>query len=396
MPQSHLDNVRASVADLLLGAHSYPCSAAAPAFARLAQSIETSNFQLALDALLPVLDLQTTSERLTDRILASFLLFSLYSSHPVSMNPFKSSLLKTLVRERDKAREVTRNGGVASNEPLVWVLWKILKGDGDDLGPYSPNTLARSAFPPDFKVTTVIFVDIQYQTRSDLNEITYLDGAQVPSDAHESVRIIAREEDEPSATIAHATRLFLAARTRVLSLAEQRQLALHLPALAASNPALLAPADVAPLTAHNPALAGTFFSALLTRRAPAPASFLSALTSLPPTLPTFDVLGRLLRDPDPGVSALVRTKVLGPFIHGAVEWLDRAEEEEREGRVSDDRFGMGVQRLCRFCTSLINLGLVDPANDADTAAMAHFSLQNARVAEANALYKVLAGARGEV
>ncbi|KAJ7444672.1 hypothetical protein FB451DRAFT_1413069 [Mycena latifolia] len=34
---------------------------------------------------------------------------------------------------------------------------------------------------------------------------------------------------------------------------------------------------------------------------------------------------------------------------------------------------MGVMHLCRFYTSLIKLGLVDLADDADTVAMAHFT-----------------------
>ena len=47
-------------------------------------------------------------------------------------------------------------------------------------------------------------------------------------------------------------------------------------------------------------------------------------------------------------------------------------------------------QLCRFYNSLIKLRIVDPASDADSAEMAHFSLQNARFEEANALYRVLA------
>lgn len=47
-------------------------------------------------------------------------------------------------------------------------------------------------------------------------------------------------------------------------------------------------------------------------------------------------------------------------------------------------------QLCRFYNSLIKLGIVDPASDADSAEMAHFSLRNARFEEANALYRVIA------
>ncbi|KAM6491040.1 hypothetical protein JOM56_013279, partial [Amanita muscaria] len=59
-------------------------------------------------------------------------------------------------------------------------------------------------------------------------------------------------------------------------------------------------------------------------------------------------------------------------------WLERAEVEEREGMVSEDRYAQG---LCRFCTSLL---IVDPTSDVDSAEMAHFSLRHARF-EANVL-----------
>ena len=47
-------------------------------------------------------------------------------------------------------------------------------------------------------------------------------------------------------------------------------------------------------------------------------------------------------------------------------------------------------QLCRFYNSLIKLAIVDPASDADSAEMAHFTLRNSRFEEANALYRVLA------
>lgn len=151
----------ASVSDLLVRASTYPCSAATAAFARLAHS--TSTFQLALDALLPVLE-SSPSTQLTDRILVSFILFSLYAPHPISINPFKSVLFLTFLRERETALAVAKDGGVSPNEPLVWVLWKILKGDGDDIGPYSPTALARSLLPPNLRATQLILDDSLYHT----------------------------------------------------------------------------------------------------------------------------------------------------------------------------------------------------------------------------------------
>lgn len=83
--------------------------------------------------------------------------------------------------------------------------------------------------------------------------------------------------------------------------------------------------------------------------------YLDALTILPPTLPSFDLLGRLLRDtstiPDYStggkttIADIVRSEVLGRFIHESIKWLDNAERDEQDGLVSDDRFAKGVQNV---------------------------------------------------
>lgn len=179
--------------------------------------------------------------------------------------------------------------------------------------------------------------------------------------------------------------------------------------------ALLAPADLAPLVATNPALAAGVVGALLaggpsdaskgTVLAPRGVSdetgftpgaagmktsaILSALVRLPPTLPTFDVLGRLLRDarmvadvnddldsnPSSGVAAvngnggaslssnsdttiadLIRTDVLGRFVAASIDWLDNAEREEREGRASEDTWAQGVVHVRLFFSRCISAG----------------------------------------
>lgn len=76
---------------------------------------------------------------------------------------------------------------------------------------------------------------------------------------------------------------------------------------------------------------------------------------MPPTLPSFDLLGRLLRDPTEitdyttggrtTVADLTHARVLGRFIHESINWLDKAEQDERDGLVSDDRFAKGVQNV---------------------------------------------------
>ena len=64
----------------------------------------------------------------------SYLLYSLYAPHSIFINPFKSVLFNTFVSEREQAVSAANGGGTSENEQLVWVLWKILKGDGNDVG----------------------------------------------------------------------------------------------------------------------------------------------------------------------------------------------------------------------------------------------------------------------
>ena len=66
----------------------------------------------------------------------SYILYSLYAPHPIAINPFKSVLYATFVKEREVAVREGNAGGVSENEQLVWVLWKILKGDGSDVSPH--------------------------------------------------------------------------------------------------------------------------------------------------------------------------------------------------------------------------------------------------------------------
>ncbi|KAJ7051274.1 hypothetical protein C8F01DRAFT_1175681 [Mycena amicta] len=381
------DDARGAVAHLITRASTYPCSAAPAAFSRLAQS--TSTFQLALEALLPILD--TQKGEVSDRILVSFILFALYSPHPIAINPFKSALIATFVVERDKSLALSTTGDIAENEPLVWVLWKILKGDGDDIGPYSPSALAHSLLPPDLRASNLILDESLYSTTDlDITSLPYDTPRKTPASAS-----ISAEKDAENAAIAQAMRLLLAARIRVLTLSEQRQLVPHLAALVATP--LITQSDLASLSAHNPNIAAPLFAAFLSGPASGTHAALTALCELPPTLPTFDLLGRLLRDESPlsptgpaffTVGALVRTEVLGRFIAQSINTLEMAERAEREGRVSIDLFAQGVQHLCRFYHSLCKLGLVDIANDVETAAMTHFSLRPTR------LYRTLIAGRG--
>jgi hypothetical protein len=118
--------------------------------------------------------------KLDQRILVCFILYSLYAPHPIGINPFKSVLYNTFVKERDQAVKTARVGAVNENEQLVWVLWKILKGDGNDvstvfvvsldnsdrndqIGPYSPSTLARSPLPPKLRASNLTLEEESYK-----------------------------------------------------------------------------------------------------------------------------------------------------------------------------------------------------------------------------------------
>ncbi|KAF8637461.1 hypothetical protein AX17_002806 [Amanita inopinata Kibby_2008] len=436
------DPVKASVAHLLTRAYSLPCSTAAQAFMQLVQP--TSRFQVALDALLPLLDSGALADgsgeddgnlaELPQRILVAYILFSMYAPYPIVVNPFKSLLLVTFIQERNKAIKVANEGGVCTNEQLVWVLWKILKGDGNDIGPYTPSTLARSPLPPKLRASNLILDDGVYNTMFDLEDSVFSyfqsqnghgfksassdpsqeksrdsltpgndhatnTSSRTPITTTKNAKII--EDDTQKERIAHGMKLLLSARERVLSLSEQRLLIPVVPDLSASH--MVTSSDLAPLAALNPQITHLLVVAMLndtSTDAEYLYPYLETLSCLPPVRSTFDLMGRLIQDTSSiglagysTVADLVRMEILGRFIHESINWLDHAEMEEREGLVSVDRFAQGVQNLCRFFNSLVKLSVVDPGSDVDSAEMAHFSLRNARFEEANALYRVLASGR---
>lgn len=409
------DPTRASVIHFLARAHSLPCSAASQAFMQLVQP--TARFQLALDLLLPLL---TSSVDLAQRIPVSFILYSMYAPYPISLNPFKSVLYATFVKERELAIEISAEGGFSEKEQLVWVLWKILKGDGNDIGPYSPSTLTKSPLPPELRASC-LFLDEEAFTENDPDHsvakstITAGEPKQfaeqgtsknsLPLLPPASETKITREIDRENERIAQAMKLVLAARDRALTLTEQRILTPLIPRL--TSPTMITSVDLPPIVSYNSNLAYQLVIALLmalpNNLAQDISVYLDALTLLPPTLPSFDFLGRLLRDtsaiPDYStggkttIADIVRSEVLGRFIHESIKWLDNAERDEHEGLVSDDRFAKGVQNLCRFYSSLLKLSIVDAASDADSTEMSHFTLRHSRFEEANALYCILASGR---
>lgn len=370
-PVTAPDSVRASVGHLLSRASALPCSTSAQAFSQLVQP--TSRFQLALDSLLPVLDLEKPSE-LSQRILACYILYSLYAPHPIYLNPFKSVFYLTYLTERERAVNLASAGETSPNEQLVWVLWKILKGDGEDIGPYSPSTLAQSPLPPKLRANNLTLDDSLF--KDDPDDMTTKPGPA-----------------EQDANSAHAIQLLFAARERVLTIPEQRIVIPLIPIVAKAR--VFTSLDLEPLISYNPTIAYPLFAALLSSSGEDLEPYLHVLVALPPRLQSFDLVGKLLRDQTTlgdtsfTVAQLIRETVLGQFIHECIAWLDAAAHEER----SDDIWALGVRHLCRFFTSLIKLSIVDVRSEIDTAEMTHFSLAHARFEEANTLYRYLVQAK---
>lgn len=402
--------LQASVSRLLSRAYQIPCSTAAQAFNQLVQP--TSRFQLALDSLLPLLEPGDRPE-VEEKILVCFILYSLYAPHPISMNPFKSVLVMTFMTEKAKAEA---EGGSIHNEQLVWVLWKILKGDGNDIGPYSPTTLARSPLPPKLKATNLVLDDATCDTN--IEESAYLysmskDDATSGNQRSDGESVVfTPEKDAENARVARTMGLILKAREKVLSLSEQKDVIAALPSLASSD--MIAPLDLVPLIAHNPSLAHPVLVALL--RQPFPSldgttdddssfpynatstPFLDILPCLPPTLPTFDLFGNLLRDQTliangtRTIGNLIKETVLARFIHESIEYLEGI-EKEAEG-TGTDVFEVGVANLCRFYLSLLKQSILSTETDVfemTSIEMIHFSLKNSRIREAGTLYRFLVG-----
>lgn len=119
--------------------------------------------------------------------------------------------------------------------------------------------------------------------------------------------------------------------------------------------------DFSPIVVRNPNIAHPLFVGLLNNASDDNnniSHFLDILPYLPPSLASLDLMGRLLRDQTyikvsgySTVADLVRMEVLGRFIHECINWLERAEREEKEGLISDDRFAKGAQNVrfsCRY------------------------------------------------
>ena len=62
------------------------------------------------------------------------MLYHLYAGHPINMNPFRSAFVEVFNLEKEKATsQQQEDASLGGREQLVWVLWKILRGDGFDV-----------------------------------------------------------------------------------------------------------------------------------------------------------------------------------------------------------------------------------------------------------------------
>lgn len=99
----------------------------------------------------------------------------MYAPHPISINPFATVLHAIFVRETNKALEMEKDGRFAENDQFVYVLWKILKGDGKDvsdrntslmlkplnggrpqIGPFSPQHILKHPIPPELRAVALV------------------------------------------------------------------------------------------------------------------------------------------------------------------------------------------------------------------------------------------------
>ena len=69
----------------------------------------------------------------------------MYAPHPIGINPFKSALYNTFIKERKLAIENQDTIYSVEREQLVWVLWKILRGDGQDVRTFLEALLTFNA-----------------------------------------------------------------------------------------------------------------------------------------------------------------------------------------------------------------------------------------------------------
>ncbi|KZV99211.1 hypothetical protein EXIGLDRAFT_725845 [Exidia glandulosa HHB12029] len=323
------------------------CALHAQEFLARTTSDPSSRFSTALGRVLP----QVTENRLpaAERILSAYLLHAIYSPVSIELNPFRSALADAFARER--ALALNGQGGRAA---VVWVLWKLVRGQGAELDGLSPNALALTPLADEHNPARL---DIGGGDASEEPGISHSGSLVNPDDSFvgehnaPAPAPVAGVIGQPKATsstattpkgtlspeqliqgfsslnvhspesqsspdidpVARALELLASACVRVLTLAEQRTLKPHLPTLAAPV-SLLNPPDLASLVQNNPSVGADYIAALLSApppvgtqlaflatapRTPSIREWMDAIARLPPFLASFDFMGRLLRDETP-------------------------------------------------------------------------------------------------
>ncbi|KAH7105250.1 hypothetical protein BKA62DRAFT_692211 [Auriculariales sp. MPI-PUGE-AT-0066] len=411
----------------------------------------SQRFTHALSVVLPELtDPQADSSR---RILAAFMLHALYSEDAKNraLNPFNTALADAFVRERRRLVDPAERPTPGQSQ-LVWALWLIATGHGDDLAIVSPVSLATSSLPSDVQPAS-LQLPSESQNAADSSFISHSSSLVDPDDTFiaptnqskgypgvigrtstnrfgaamsPSIGVIGGRRTETA--VAHkpspspsslpavdvspayvdslepAIKLISAACTRVLNLSEQRVCVLNareFVGLVLQN---------APLAAEYASLALRGETELSLPLAPGGAHFedvrplLDAAVSLPPTLHTFEFWGRLLRDNNPIASSGPTSGVTGLGLGTAgpshavnlsstastvSDYIRTTAELVQHVYGADDRVARGVSGVCRFYSNLIKLRLIDTSSDEQTVEMTAFALAHSSYDDARKVYREL-------
>ncbi|KAH8831263.1 hypothetical protein DL96DRAFT_1777570 [Flagelloscypha sp. PMI_526] len=412
-----------SVVNLLTRAEVLPCSTAAMAFARLVP--ETTRFQVALDEIFPLLSGNGEVSPQVVRILAAYILYALYSPHSLEINPFKDVLLNTFLLERKRATSNSLSGSASDNDQLVWVLWKILKGDGTDIGPFSPSTLASSPLPLKLRATH-LYLDFESPATSPHSSPDLSQEIQVPTNKSKASDTLPSSEPpsllkgpESFSADSQALNLLIISKTRVLTLSESRTLSPLVAKVIFPSPGDSVPVstivpseDIPGIIQSNPGIAVIVLKEILvpSSRATDVLKWEAGhvlVEGIEPNLNSFDVWGRLLRDEELKTPEVGLKQELFPqFIARCSRVLDEWEREERERTWDDDpssgdgseKWERGVALFCRFCLSLLKAGVIEfstkhseQTSANDMTEITHFALRHSKFEDARTLYSALVG-----
>jgi len=335
-----------------------PCSAIGQAFEQLVPP--ELRFQVAVHILWPSMQ---SGKRLDERIQAAFLLYQLYAPHPVGVNPFKSAYEEALRSEKANDNEPAPN-------PMVATLEIILNGKGAQLSAFSPLALASGP---------------SRETVSPRSITSSTSGSSGHTEPSEDVQVHNLLQEAPE---------------RVLTIPEQKFLARKLPTFEFSASIYV---DLPYIIAQNPAIASHVLSRLIARSTPEGQNLcFDAIAGLRATMANFDLIAKLLQDytrvydGSDTIAGVVREAAMGRFLESCEADIERQEAMEGPGGVAmDSPCAIAVHHFCRFCLSLVRLGILVPTMDAEIAQVLRFSLRCSRYREANALYRTITAIRNE-